>query len=363
MSILPNICFDYKVATQQNQQPPAKSNLFFIIFCLKKRLQLLTFHFSYGKMNFMENKYNQIKLFSCSKYTFTESNLRTMNYHRHNTLELTYVSAGELFFEYMDKNGVECSFSLKQNQVAIIKPGTIHKTSVAIGLQSYGLELISDNDILESIKQNDFVKTLPAFKSLLASFDDIMVFDDSKNILNTIKQFKMFMQPSSGDDEYSQLLFSLELRKLLLQILACKKPVDAMNISNYHVSKAIKYIQGNFNRDIKTSDLANHLGISSDYFQKIFHRTMNIKFNEYLNKQRVEYAKRLLLSSPYTLDQICGMVGYKSLPTLIYNFKKVTNTTPSQYKAQMIANYRYAIKDEDSPLYQQEVIVKQQKLF
>ncbi len=304
----------------------------------------------------MKNKFNQIKLFSCSKYTFTESNLRTMNYHRHNTLELTYVSAGELFFEYFDKNGTECSFSLKQNQIAIIRPGTIHKTSVAIGLQSYGLELISENDILESIKRNDFVRTLPAFTPLLEAFDDIIVFDDSKNILNTMKQFKNFTQPSSSNDEYSELLFSLELRKLLLQILACKKPVDAVNIDNYHVSKAIKYIQSNFNKDIKTTDLANHLGISSVYFQKIFHRTMNIKFNEYLNKQRIEYAKRLLLSSPYTLDQICGMVGYKNLPTFIYNFKKVANTTPSQYKAQMITNYRYEIKDDDSPLYHQEVL-------
>ncbi len=305
----------------------------------------------------MNKKYNEIRLFSCSKYTFTESNLRTMNYHHHNTLELTYVSAGELFFEYFDKNGVECSFSLKQNQIAIVKPGTVHKTSVAIGLQSYGLELISENNILDAIRQNPFVRTLPAFPPLLQSFDDIIVFDDSRNILNTMRQFKNFMQPSSGTDEYTQLLFSLELRKLLLQILACKKPVDALNIDNYHVSKAIKYIQGNFNRDIKTTDLAEHLGISPVYFQKIFHRTMGIKFNEYLNKQRVEYAKRLLLSSPYTLDQICGMVGYKSLPTLIYNFKKVTDTTPTQYKAQMITNYRYEIKDDDSPLYHQEVIV------
>ncbi len=316
----------------------------------------MTFYILYSKIISMKNKHSQIKLFSCSKYTFTQSNLRIMNYHRHNTLELTYVSAGELFFEYFDKDGVERSFSLLQNQIAIVKPGIIHKTSVAIGLQSYGLELISDNDILETIQQNDFVKSLPAFNPLLAAFDDIIIFNDSKNILNTIRQFKNYMQPTGG--EYNEQLFSLELRKLLLQILACERPVDAVNIDNYHVSKAIKYIQGNFNKDIKTTDLANHLGISSVYFQKIFHRTMNIKFNEYLNKQRVEYAKRLLLSSPYTLEQICGMVGYKNLPTLIYNFKKVTNTTPSQYKAQMITNYRYMISDEDSPLYQQEVIVK-----
>ncbi len=327
------------------------------MYSLKKQFRLLTFPVQYGKMKSMKNKSNQIKLFSCSKNTFTESNLRTMNYHRHNTLELTYVSAGELFFEYIDKNGAECSFSLEHNQIAIVKPGTIHKTSVSVGLQSYGLELISENDILESIKQNDFVMALPAFTPLLDAFDDIIVFDDSKNILNTMKQFKMFMHPASGNDEYSELLFSLELRKLLLQILACKKTVDSVNIDNYHVSKAVKYIQGNFNKDIKTTDLANHLGISSVYFQKIFHRTMKIKFNEYLNKQRVEYAKRLLLSSPYTLDQICGMVGYKSLPTFIYNFKKVTDITPSQYKAQMITNYRYEIKDEGSPLYHQEVIV------
>ncbi len=332
-----------------------KLNCFLLYFVIKT-VSSIDFPIFLWQNKTMMNEFNKIKLFSCSKYTFTQSNLRTMNYHRHNTLEFTYVSAGELFFEYIDKSGDEHSFSLKQNQIAIIKPGTIHKTSVAVGLQSYGLELISENDILESIKQNDFVKTLPAFKPLLQAFDDIIVFNDSKNILDTMRQFKNFMQPSSGSDEYNEMLFSLELRKLLLQILACEKPVDAVNITNYHVSKAIKYIQGNFNKDIKTTDLANYLGISSDYFQKIFHRTMNVKFNEYLNRQRVEYVKRLLLSSLYTLEQICGMVGYKSLPTLIYNFKKVTDVTPSQYKTQMRTNYRYMISDEDSPMYHQDVM-------
>lgn len=303
----------------------------------------------------MKNENTQISLFSCSKYTFTQSNLRTMDFHRHNTLEISYVSAGEMFFEYIDKTGSERSFSLKQNQFAIVKPQTTHKTSVAVGLQSYGLELISVNDILETISQNAFVKTLPAFSRLLDDFDDILVFEDTQNVLNTVKQFKNFMLPSS-DSEYSELLFSIELRKLLLQILACNKRVDTMAIDNLHISKAIKYIHGNFNKDIKSTDVADHLGISPVYFQKIFHKTTGMKFNEYLNGQRISYAQQLLLSSPYTFEQICRMVGYKSLPVLIYNFKKAANMTPSQYRSQMVANYRYEIKDETNAIYHQQVM-------
>ena len=195
---------------------------------------------------------DNIILFSFSAYNFSDTaKLRTMAYHSHNSLELSYVTEGELLFEYYDKNGEYESFYLHKNQFAIVKPYVTHKTSVTVGLQSYGVEFVGKTDIVKYIKESNFVNGFgKAAKKLIDKDDDIVVLQDIENVFNTLLQFKNYTK----NTPYSDVLFELDIKKLFVQILLCSEKVGTGNTYNLYVNKALRYIKQNFNRDISTEN-------------------------------------------------------------------------------------------------------------
>ncbi len=277
------------------------------------------------------NHSSGIEIFGFSKYNFSEkSKLRTMDFHAHNTLELSYVAAGSLFVEYYDAEGELHSFSLHKNQFAIFAPQCLHRTSVSIGLQSYGVEFLAPGDFLQFLRENSFTSSFPITKVLLDKFKDILILEDTGNVLSTISQFQKYIPKPT--QEYADILFDLDIRRLFVQIVSCSEKVKIDKKYNLHINTALQYIKQNFNKDIKSGDVAAFLGLSPFYFQKIFLAATGKKFNFYLNEQRILYAKQLLTSSSHSLGRISSMVGYNNLQNFISNFKRITGMLPTEFR-------------------------------
>ncbi len=274
-------------------------------------------------------KTNSIELFGYSEYYFDESSkLRKMDFHSHNSIEISYVSAGELMFDYVDKNGEIKHFSLHKNQMAICKPFVTHKTDVSIGLVCFGLEFVSQQDVkvaLNELMMEENVDVNPIYDT----FDDIIVLQDVANVKDTIKQFKNYI---NNDGEHIDTLLKLELKKLFLQILLCSEKRSVKKESNKHINDAVVYIKQSFNRELKSTDVAQCVGLSEVYFQKLFKQCTGMKFNKYLNLQRINYAKDLIKSTNYSFGKIATMSGYNSLQIFNRNFALITGQSPKEYQ-------------------------------
>ncbi len=279
---------------------------------------------------------NNIELFGYSAYHFDENSyLRKMDFHNHNSIEISYVGMGELLFDYVDKNGDTKSFSLYKNQIAITKPFVTHKTTVSVGLESYGLEFVSQKDLkiaMNELMQEEAIN----IDSLFDSFDDIIVLQDTVNIKDTIKQFKSYV---NNDGKYVDSLLKIEIKKLILQILLCSEKNNIRKESNKHINDAIVYIKQFFNRDLKSSDVATHVKLSEVYFQKLFKQCTGMKFNKYLNTQRINYALDLIKSTNYSLSKIATMSGYNSLQIFNRNFVMITGQTPKEYQQAFLSQH------------------------
>jgi AraC-like DNA-binding protein len=84
--------------------------------------------------------------------------------------------------------------------------------------------------------------------------------------------------------------------------------------------------------------LAMNLNLSKSYLSRLINTELEISFNDYLNKLRVEQAKEYLKNpefSNYTLVAIGLEAGFNSKSTFNNAFKKVTKITPSEYKKQL----------------------------
>lgn len=87
------------------------------------------------------------------------------------------------------------------------------------------------------------------------------------------------------------------------------------------------------NPNLKLSDIANQLNISSHQLSQLLNDNLGKSFSLFINEFRIEEAKQLLISNEaYTIETIGYDCGFNSKSTFFTTFKKITGTTPSKYK-------------------------------
>jgi len=127
------------------------------------------------------------------------------------------------------------------------------------------------------------------------------------------------------------LLFDLkETRKKDIQLNNETSEEDAvlLNAINTKMSEEKFYLNENFS----SQDVLTKFKISRSKLDDLLVQSKGISFAEWLNSFRIEYAKKLLLSNEqYTIDALSSMSGFSSRSAFYAAFKKITQTTPTEF--------------------------------
>jgi len=85
--------------------------------------------------------------------------------------------------------------------------------------------------------------------------------------------------------------------------------------------------------DLSLQSLADRVKISPHHLSQILNEKLEKSFYDYVNEQRVEYARQLLLTEPRrSIIDIAFQSGYNSKNSFYNAFKRHTGTTPSDYR-------------------------------
>ena len=104
------------------------------------------------------------------------------------------------------------------------------------------------------------------------------------------------------------------------------------------VTESIRlYIQEHYREDISLQDAAGFMGYSDAYFCKIFKQCFDKNFTAYLTEIRVEMAKKLLADVTENIKDICAQVGFRDSNYFARVFKRMTGSTPSDYRNQVLS--------------------------
>lgn len=89
------------------------------------------------------------------------------------------------------------------------------------------------------------------------------------------------------------------------------------------------------NKDLKINEIAKEIGSNRTYVSYYVNTVYNCSFSAYMNKMRVEYAKKLLLSKTKgrKISKIAEESGFASEQSFYRNFKKFVGMTPSDWLA------------------------------
>jgi two-component system response regulator YesN len=94
-----------------------------------------------------------------------------------------------------------------------------------------------------------------------------------------------------------------------------------------------KYIEEHYsNPDLSLKHLEDEFGLSGKYLSFLFHDEIGIKFVDYLSRIRLEHAKKLLIETALTVQDIATLIGYMNSMTFIRGFKKHFGVTPGDYR-------------------------------
>lgn len=122
---------------------------------------------------------------------------------------------------------------------------------------------------------------------------------------------------------YPSMLLDCILAKLIKCIGPKRLPTGA-SVSQ----KAIIYIINHFRENISLSELASHMGLTPSYFSALFKKQTGTTFKEYVDRLRFENAKKLILMSDMTVQEICTESGFSCYENFIRRFKKRYGSSP-----------------------------------
>ena len=98
------------------------------------------------------------------------------------------------------------------------------------------------------------------------------------------------------------------------------------------VKKATDYIHTHISEKITLASLAQTAGVSPPYLSLLFKQVTGDSFHDYLNKVRIDEAKRLLTGTEYPLAEIAVACGFNDQSYFCKVFKKYTGLPPVKYR-------------------------------
>jgi AraC-like DNA-binding protein len=99
------------------------------------------------------------------------------------------------------------------------------------------------------------------------------------------------------------------------------------------VRKARHYILNHLTAPLALDEVAGHAGVSPFHFCKIFKRATGLTFTDFVNRARVEHAKRLLLKPQARITEVAYDVGFQSLSQFNRSFRRVTAQSPTEFRS------------------------------
>lgn len=80
------------------------------------------------------------------------------------------------------------------------------------------------------------------------------------------------------------------------------------------------------------ADLADAVGLSADYFTRLFRKTFSAPPRRWLMAERIRAAAALLAESNLTVTEVARRFGYKSVYLFSRQFKQITGRSPRAYR-------------------------------
>ena len=132
--------------------------------------------------------------------------------------------------------------------------------------------------------------------------------------------------------------YELTCMSILYEIMANTHIFDSEQAphSTPLLRSAIAYLEAHiFDPDFSLEQVCKEAHISRTYFNRLFQETYHCTPIAYINRQRIERTKQLVLAGSFSNEEIAKLCGFHDVKYFYILFKKHTGFTTKEYRKQM----------------------------
>lgn len=123
--------------------------------------------------------------------------------------------------------------------------------------------------------------------------------------------------------------------------------------SQFYVRQVLEFIATHYNQPLTINDIAEHIGLHTNYMMNLFQRTMHMTIKQYITSLRIHHARALLSDTDRTILDISLTVGFNSSSRFYETFKNYIGITPKQYRNKSREDHSWS-NHGSGPLYELE---------
>ncbi|MBD0379682.1 response regulator transcription factor [Paenibacillus sedimenti] len=101
------------------------------------------------------------------------------------------------------------------------------------------------------------------------------------------------------------------------------------------VEQVMAYVKDKLPGEVTLQEAAAKVHLNPSYLSHLFKQQTKINFIDYVMKQRMEEAKKLLSTTALSISNIADRLGYNDLSYFSNTFKKYVGQSPSEYRKEL----------------------------
>ena len=233
---------------------------------------------------------------------------RIITSHSHDFYEFVYYISGS----GETKIGTKKYF-FKEGSYAFLEPGVNHSE------KHYGVSRV----FIVGLYLDDF-NPIPTtyFKE-----------EDNPSILENVNNL---LKENKNKNAYYDKLFVAYVETILALLLR-EQTTNHPSIKNKNMERAISYIDEYFFTEIDLNKIAADAGYCTDRFRNIFKSIVGVTPKKYILDKRLNYAKKLLIETNNSVEEISVSSGFSYYSRFSLFFKEQTGVSPTEYRKKHIA--------------------------
>ena len=249
------------------------------------------------------------------KYEIVEELItKNAKLHFHNYLEAELVLSGDAT-QYIN----DYKTFIKRGTFSLLRPD----------IDCHSVEV--NNLVVIKFYVKPFMIETELWKEISLLLDPLVIELEGEELENAINTFRTIQYEQYRKERYSEEIVRNGINSLMY-LFVQEKVKDENNLTIR--KNIIKYLidDDKYLTEISLRDFADDFGYSLSHASKYFKENTGMTFSEAKQYFRIQFAKRLLLSTNHSINEISAMCGFNYYHLFHNVFKKSTGMTPYEFK-------------------------------
>lgn len=241
--------------------------------------------------------------------------------HYHKEAELIHILSG-CADVYIDTIKLPC----KPNDIIFIPPYCVHR------LISYSDDTVIVGVVFNCALADNSVFNISLEKILNKDYISEYLFSPNSPIHTSLSNSIYCVNSYYKEVAFKKPLIYSEIIKICYHLSEYYNRIPRNMDHLSRISPAIEYINSNYYKNIKLSELSSIIQVCNNHLIRLFKSATNKTPINFINDVRIEQALKLLINTELSITEISYKVGFSSVNYMSNIFKANLKISPNQYR-------------------------------